>query len=135
VTSYPQFFLLKNNEKPNKYDGASFSYQDLFDFINVYSETFVFGGDEEAVESAATKPWLNEKLPHLTKDSGNDICFKKDGTLCVIYVHTGKSDAIKEATLNNVNDNFAKAVTRGIRFSFMKLDMSREAQFAAAFGI
>lgn len=87
------------------------------------------------MESAATKPWLNENLPHLSKSSGNDICFKKDGTLCVIYVHGGKSDAIKEATLNNVNDNFAKAVTRGIRFSFMKLDLSKEAQFAAAFGV
>lgn len=42
VTSYPTFILLKAEQKPRKYEGASYSYQDLFDFINVYSETFVF---------------------------------------------------------------------------------------------
>ena len=60
VTSYPAFFILKHGEKaPIKYEGETFSYKELFEFINIYSETFVFKGtQEEPVESAASKPWL-----------------------------------------------------------------------------
>ena len=61
VKSYPSFFILKHGEKaPIKYDGESFSYKQLFEFINIYSETFVFKGTtDEPVESAASKPWLS----------------------------------------------------------------------------
>jgi len=45
IKSFPAFFLFKGGEpKPIKYDGDTYTFQDLFDFINVYSETFVFGG-------------------------------------------------------------------------------------------
>jgi len=50
----------------------------------------VFGGDEPAKESAATKAWLMEAIPFVSKDSGNDVCFMKDGNLCVIYVVNSK---------------------------------------------
>ena len=61
VTKYPAFFILKHQEKkPIKYEGDNFSYKDLFEFINIYSETFVFAGtDDVAVESSASKPWLS----------------------------------------------------------------------------
>ena len=60
VKSYPTFFILKHGEKkPIKYEGDVFSYKMLFEFINIYSETFVFKGTtDEPVESAASKPWL-----------------------------------------------------------------------------
>jgi hypothetical protein len=88
VTKFPAFVLLKNKEKPKYYDGSSYSYQELFEFINIHSETFVFGKDDGKDEGpkAASKPWLNEPLPFLNKDSGNDLCLIKDGTLCVMYV-------------------------------------------------
>lgn len=45
VKSYPSFFILKHGEKkPIKYEGDTFTYKELFEFINVYSETFVFKG-------------------------------------------------------------------------------------------
>jgi hypothetical protein len=47
VTKFPQFILLKNGEKPITYDGSSYTYSELFEFINIYSETFVFVGDLE----------------------------------------------------------------------------------------
>lgn len=60
VKSYPAFFLLKHGEKPRPFEGSSYTYLDLFEFINVYSETFVFRGDkDEPQASAATKEWLN----------------------------------------------------------------------------
>ena len=57
VKTYPSLFLIKaNNDKPQKYDGKEYSYQAIFDFINVYSETFVFKNTkEEEVKSAASK--------------------------------------------------------------------------------
>lgn len=76
VNKYPTFLLLKNGEKPQPYTGSSYTYSELFEFINIYSETFVFVGDQEQkeVKSAASKPWLNMATPFLTKDSANDIC-------------------------------------------------------------
>jgi len=62
VTKYPAFFILKNGEKaPIRYEEDDFSYAALFEFINTYSETFVFKqtqGDD-AVESKAIRPWLS----------------------------------------------------------------------------
>ena len=46
-----------------KYDGKEYNYQAIFDFINIYSETFVFrNNNEESAVSAASKPWLNERV-------------------------------------------------------------------------
>ena len=46
-----------------KYDGKEYNYQAIFDFINIYSETFVFRNiHEESAVSAASKPWLNERV-------------------------------------------------------------------------
>lgn len=45
VTKFPTFLLLKNKEKPVQYPGESYTYAELFEFINIYSETFVFVGD------------------------------------------------------------------------------------------
>ena len=99
VTSYPAFFILKHGEKaPIKYDGETFSYKELFEFINIYSETFV---DPNAASKAADegskakKPWMSQPIPFLSKESANDICLKKDG-LCVIYVMKTAADSDPE---------------------------------------
>ena len=64
VKSYPSIFMIKEKDsKPIKYEGTDMSYQGIFDFINVYSETFVFREHNEVVESAASKPWLSDKVP------------------------------------------------------------------------
>lgn len=97
VKAYPTVFLINNKDaKPLKYDGKDFSYQAIFDWINIYSETFVFKTGEEEVKSSASKPWLNDKVPQLTSDSGDDICFKKEGALCVIYVVKSAADKSSE---------------------------------------
>jgi hypothetical protein len=50
------------------YDSDDYSYNGLFEFINTYSETFVFKQvDEGAVESRASRPWLSEPVPFLSK--------------------------------------------------------------------
>jgi hypothetical protein len=43
VSKFPHFLILKPGEKlPITYKGDDFSYSELFEFINIYSETFVF---------------------------------------------------------------------------------------------
>ena len=43
VKKFPTFLILKTGEKaPIQYTGDDFSYNSLFEFINTYSETFVF---------------------------------------------------------------------------------------------
>lgn len=88
VKQFPSVFLIKEKDgKPQKYEGKEYSYQAIFDFINIYSETFVFRtNNEESVVSAASKPWLSERVPQMTSDSADDICLKKEGALCVIYI-------------------------------------------------
>lgn len=87
VKNFPSIFLIKDaDSKPQKYEGKDFSYQGIFDFINIYSETFVFRTGNEEVKSSAAKPWLNEKVSQITGDSADDICLKKEGALCVIYI-------------------------------------------------
>lgn len=87
VKQYPAVFLIKEKDgKPLKYEGKEYSYQAIFDFINIYSETFVFRNEDQAVVSAASRPWLSERVPQVTSDSADDICLKKEGALCVIYL-------------------------------------------------
>ena len=136
VTKFPAFLILKNGEKgPIKYDGDDFSYNALFEFINTYSETFVFAQQEEVVESRASRPWLTEPVPFISKDSANDICLKKDGVLCVIYAvaSAAQSDAAVVTAMDNVKEAFTRKIERGITFNFMRLDVSVETEFASVF--
>ena len=138
VKSYPSFFILKHQEKkPIKYEGDTFTYKELFEFINIYSETFVFKGADETVESSASKPWLSQQMPFLSKESANDICLKKDGILCVMYVVKDKAnsdDKVLEA-FKNIQDRFTSKLERGITFSYMRLDTTAEATFAGALNL
>lgn len=106
VKSFPAVFLIKEKDtKHQKYDGKDFSYQAIFDFINIYSETFVFRNDEQVAVSAASKPWLSERVPQVTSDSADDICLKKEGALCVIYV--AKDAATAKANNEQLNELYS----------------------------
>ena len=136
IKKFPSFLILKQGEKgPIKYTGDDFSYSALFEFINTYSETFVFAQEDEAVESRASKPWLSEPVPFLSKDSANDLCLKKDGVLCVIYAVPNKKDFSHDVimSMNNVQDAFTSKIERGITFMFMRLDMEAEPEFGSIF--
>ena len=136
VTKFPHFLIIKAGEKtPINYEGDDFSYAELFEFINTYSETFVFAQEEDPLESRASKPWLSEPVPFLSKDSANDVCLKKDGVLCVIYVvpTAASSDQSVISAMSNVKDMFESKIERGITFNFMRLDVSQEPDFAATF--
>lgn len=57
--------------------------------------------------------------------------------MCVIYVvpTAAQSDANIIEALQNVQDAFTSKIERGITFSFMRLDVSLEPDFAAVFNL
>jgi len=87
------------------------------------------------VESRASRPWLSEAVPFLSKESANDICLKKDSILCVIYTvpTASASDPAVIKAVDNVKEIFTSKIERGITFSFMRLDVAAEPDFAAIF--
>ena len=41
VKTYPSVFVIKSEGKPIKFEEKEFSYQNLFEFINVHSQVFI----------------------------------------------------------------------------------------------
>jgi len=71
----------------------------------------------------------------MTKDSGNDLCLKKDGTLCAILVVKNRA-ALEDSTLdvlNQVGQGFTSKISRGISFNFSWLDAEVDKEFASIF--
>ena len=125
--------MVKNkSEKPITYSGTEFSYDALFNFINVYSETFVFKDSKDGdVKSAASKAWNNEQVPMFSKDSANDICLKKDGALCVIYI--GADETAKHAAVDalySIGKSYENKISRGVSFLFSWVNTKNEEAFA-----
>lgn len=73
----------------------------------------------------------------MTKDSGNDLCLKKDGTLCVILVVKNKAalDEKKLDVMYSVGQDFTSKISRGIQFNFSWLDSEADKEFAEMFGL
>lgn len=71
----------------------------------------------------------------MTKDSGNDICLKKDGALCIIMAVKDKAslEESKLDVLNSVGQGFASKISRGIQFYFSWIDISTEPEFTGIF--
>ena len=69
----------------------------------------------------------------MTKDSGNDICLKKDGALCIIMVVKDKAsiDQAHIDQLHAVNQAFTSKISRGIQFFFSYIDASAEPEFSS----
>ena len=99
IKKFPSLLVLKSEGKPIVYEGASFLYAEIFEFLNVHSQVFVDPNskDNAPKQSSAAKPWLVVPVPEMTKDSANDICLKKDGSLCVILL---AKESPEESTLD-----------------------------------
>lgn len=73
----------------------------------------------------------------MTKESANDICLKKDGSLCVIMVvkDAASLDKTKLDQLSKLGEQFESKISRGITFLFNWLDASTEPEFASIFNL
>ncbi len=134
VTDFPKIVIIKATErKPIPYKGQM-KYHNIFEFLNIYSETFVAGGGS-SVDSPATKSWLNEVVPELNDKSYQDICFSLKKTLCVIYLSTDQVPDEHIDVLKVMNSKYDPKLKRGLKFSFMWLDAQIELEWLKTFGI
>lgn len=63
VKKYPHLLIVRKvDDKPNHYKGKM-EFQDMFAFLNIYSETWVDPSEEKAsISDKPTKDWLYEVL-------------------------------------------------------------------------
>lgn len=136
VTNFPQISIYKKNKIVDTFKG-NLAYLDLFDWINVHAETFVFGGGyDTSPDKTDEKPWKFELVPKLTKLSYGDICFKKaDKGLCLIYLKEG--DKLEKEEINmliSLKEKFKPHIDgRGVQFRFMWIDIQVEKNFRNLF--
>ncbi|VWU52811.1 conserved protein, unknown function [Hepatocystis sp. ex Piliocolobus tephrosceles] len=136
IKNIPSIIIIKNDKIIDTYKGK-LTYMDMFDWLNIHSETFVMGGGFDTVTNKTVeKPWKFELVPKLTKLSYGDICFKKsDKGLCFIYLKEGdKLDKTETNMLLILKEKFKPNIDgRGVIFRFMWMDISFQANFKKLF--
>jgi len=121
-------------DKKQKFFEGDNKYKPIFEFMNVFSETFFVVGEDKLKPSEITKqdkPWLNEKLPELTKESSNEVCFRVDGIICVILVNKEKpSEELINQFVSLQNWLSPKIDRGGIKYRFGWISSTTQTQFA-----
>lgn len=135
VKNFPAIFLVQPGKKPLKFDD-DINYYNIANFINIHSEIFDFGdAPESETKSAASKPWMSEKLPQLTKDSSEDICFGKKGLWVILINNEQPSDGLI-STISSVRESFVSNIEgRGLEFAFSWVDTNLQPEWATTFDI
>eukprot|EP00340_Litonotus_pictus_P002081 CAMPEP_0170527322 /NCGR_PEP_ID=MMETSP0209-20121228/12812_1 /TAXON_ID=665100 ORGANISM="Litonotus pictus, Strain P1" /NCGR_SAMPLE_ID=MMETSP0209 /ASSEMBLY_ACC=CAM_ASM_000301 /LENGTH=339 /DNA_ID=CAMNT_0010817795 /DNA_START=209 /DNA_END=1228 /DNA_ORIENTATION=+ len=138
VTKFPRIVALPVGAKKHQtYEGEN-KFKNLFDFVNVYSETFFKVGEDKtkaSEETKADKPWLNEKLPELNNKSGNDVCFKVEGVICVVLVSNGKPENKIIDIMSELQNYLSPKIDRGIKYKFGWINSETQSQFLEATGV
>ncbi|KAL8455423.1 hypothetical protein Emag_000807 [Eimeria magna] len=141
VTSFPHCVVIRKDKKDEVYKGA-FEFQKLFDWLNVYSETFVMGGGFSDTKAAPEidpelQPWKLEAVPELTKQSSQDVCFKKSNKfVCVILAKKGRQLTPEEQEMmESLKEDYEGHEGKGPDFRFMWMDLDIETEWAQLFEI
>jgi len=132
VKKFPQIVLTKAGErKPNVYTG-DLKYQDIFEWINIYSEQFVYGGGSSA-DGAGVAPWLNEAVPEMFSKSSKDVCLGQEQVLCVILFTDSKPPQDTIDVLKDVRRVYDSKGDRAIQFKFMWLNADSHTEWRTKF--
>jgi len=135
VSKFPTVLVVKPGEKkPIKFIDK-FNYDDLFEFINRYQETFAMENLAADEEQLLKKPWLTEALPEMTSLSAADICYNGDAVCVIAVVQPGADGKLAKAHADVLMSAKAKYSSGNAKFSFMWMNANRDAAAAAAFGI
>ncbi|KAK1932622.1 hypothetical protein X943_000035 [Babesia divergens] len=127
VKSVPHLIVIKPDSKVDRFEGK-FDYASMFEWLNVYSETFLLGGgyDDNAAKSNNSKAWKFDPLPQLTLQSHADICFNKAQGFCIIYLADGEISADAKQMLIDLSNKY-KGQLNG---KWMWMDLAVERNFA-----
>lgn len=129
VKSVPHLVLIKTNSKVETYDGE-FEYLKMFEWLNVYAETFLLGGGyADDAKKSKPKAWKFDPLPRIDIESQMDVCFNKAHGFCVIYLTKGPISTEDKNMLIDLSENY-KGQLNG---KWMWMDLSIEKEFAKLF--
>ncbi len=124
--------VISVDKKTVFYDGEN-KFKPLFDFLNVYSETFFRVGEDKTKASEQTKadkPWLSEKLPELTIESANEVCFKVDGVVCVVLLNKEKPGDDLINLYSNIQNWLSPKIDRGgVKYKFGWINSTTQKNF------
>lgn len=119
--------------KPAIYDGK-ISYQNIFDWLNIYSEQFVPGGGN-ASDGPGDKPWLNEAVPELFSKSADDVCFGGKKALCVMLFRNGKPTDGEVTILKEIRRAYDNKTDRSVSFKFMWVNSDTQPEWVSRFEV
>eukprot|EP01066_Platyproteum_vivax_P009828 Platyproteum_vivax@DN4357_c0_g1_i2.p1 len=132
----PNLMVHRSDKKPEHYTGKMV-YNDLFNWVNLFSETFVKGGgyghDHGKAEEA--KPWLVEVVPEVTHASNREVCFKGDKGLCVIYLREGPLTKEEESLLTDLSLAYTSKLDRGVQMRWLWMDMQKQTNYRELFAL
>lgn len=136
VYSFPHVVVVRKDKKDEIYKGT-YEFQKLFDWLNVFSETFVMGGGFSDAAPAAEfdpelQPWKLETIPELTKQSSQDVCFKKSNKfVCVVLTKRGRQLTPEEQEqMESLKEDYEGHEGKGPDFRFMWMDLDTETEWA-----
>eukprot|EP00917_Polyrhabdina_sp_WS-2016_P028852 GHVP01061423.1.p1 GENE.GHVP01061423.1~~GHVP01061423.1.p1 ORF type:complete len:416 (+),score=82.91 GHVP01061423.1:1568-2815(+) len=132
VTEMPKLIVLREEKSaPEFFRGNVKNYLEMFEFLNIRSETFVKGGGfQEGLVSE--KPWLDETFPEMTFLSVNDICKKKKSFCAILF--TDSADKLSADEHNLLQKLTAKYSASG-KFKFVWINGSKEINWSSAFKV
>ncbi|KAH7648818.1 hypothetical protein FG379_002288 [Cryptosporidium bovis] len=136
INLFPRITIYKDSSKPLEVYKGDIKFLPLFEFLNIYAETFVMGGGFSDHDSGdqSSKPWLIQKIPELTALSYHDVCGKYK-SLCVIYLKSGSElTRIEQEMLEDLQELFTPHISgRGTNFRWMWMDISNEPEYNKLF--
>ena len=117
VTKFPRIMAIGNDKKTTFYEGEM-KFKPIFDFCNIYSETFHIVGEDRTPNDEPMKPWMKEKFPEYTKESANEICFNVDKAICVVLVNKEKPNSNLENLFLEIQNWLNPKINRGTKYKF-----------------
>lgn len=137
IKKFPALIVFPVGEKKIKTFKEEFKYGPIFDWLNVFSETFMKVGEDKintATEQKKAKPWLKEMMPELTAESGDDVCFHQDGIVCFI-IFAKENPKHLHNTIKELQNYLSPKIDRGINYKFGWIDTGKQKEFTQAVGI
>lgn len=71
----------------------------------------------------------------MTKDTANEICFKVDGTVCVILINIEKPSEDLINLFSALQNHLAPKIDRGIKYRFGWINSNTQNQFMDGIGL
>lgn len=134
VKSFPKIMAIGVDKKTKFYEGE-LKYKGIYDFCNIYQETFFVVGESSTGVEEPKKPWMTEKFPQITKESGNELCFMVDGSICVFLVNKEKPTEQLENLFMEVQNWLSPKINRGAKYKFGWVNSSTQLSFIKGMGL